>query len=196
MESIRAFIAVELDDDTRRALGAVQARLKRAAGPAVRWVRPEGVHLTLKFLGDIDPAKTDAIAEAMTRAAQGSRPFSIGLGEIGGFPSLERARVIWIGLTGEVEALVALQGALERLLEPLGLPPEGRAFTPHLTLGRVRPGGPAPALAPPCRGEAQRARPAIAAQRVESISLIQSTLRPDGALYQRLRAVRLGNGLP
>ncbi len=193
MGTIRAFVAIELCEEWRRALAAAQARLKPVVDARMAWTRPEGIHLTLKFLGDVDDGKVQAIGDAMARAAANVRPFTLALGEIGGFPDLERPRVIWVGLAGEVEALLGLQRAVEREIGPLGFPPEGRPFAAHLTLGRVKAG----VARWDRRAVEQAAARAIegAPQFVTCISLMQSELQPGGAVYRQVRETRLGGGL-
>jgi len=188
MSSIRAFVAIELSDSLAAALAETQRRLKDRAPLPVRWTDPRGIHLTLKFLGDVDAGRMGAIEEAVTRAVAGTGPFRIALGALGGFPTLARPRVIWLGLEGDLPALERLQQRVERELAPLGFPPEGRPFTAHLTLGRVREGGKRPATA--------GAWPDVAdlrgvGQTVEGVSLMRSDLHPTGAVYTRLAAFPL-----
>ena len=162
----------------------------------MRWARPEGVHLTLKFLGDIEASAVDAISRAMARAAQGVAPLELALAGTGAFPTARDPRVLWVGLKGDVESLARLQGRLDAELAPLGFPKEARAFSPHLTLGRVRDGA--------ARGERQRIGDAIATARLpnearwraDSLSLMRSTLAPAGAIYQRIAQIGLTPPLP
>ena len=192
MEQIRAFIAVELPPAAREAVEGVVRDLRSRTGDGVRWVRPEGVHLTLKFLGDIDAGSVPTISEALDRCAASAAPFDLFLEGVGVFPNARRPRVIWIGLGGALEPLLALQQSVERELEELGFASERRPFTPHLTLGRVRDG----VRASQVRGVSE----AIAATTVErraelpvrEVSLMQSDLRPSGAVYTRLYAATLG----
>jgi len=149
----------------------------------IRWVRREGIHLTLKFLGDIEKNTVDNIEAAMGRATQGISRFTL-MGEgIGVFPHLRRARVIWTGLSGDVQALMALHRNLESELKSLGFPKEKRPFRGHLTLGRAKG-----------RLDTTTLRQALEGLRdfqtasfsVPSLVLFQSTLRPQGAAYTRL----------
>jgi 2'-5' RNA ligase len=138
MEKIRSFIAVELPLELKQALSRLQAKMKSASGAPVRWVEPNNIHLTLKFLGDIDIEITGRITAALEDAARGTHPFDIGVSGLGVFPDLKRVRIVWVGLTGELAKLEQFQQRIEAGLAPLGFPPEGRPFTPHLTIGRVR----------------------------------------------------------
>jgi 2'-5' RNA ligase len=138
MEKIRSFIAVELPLELKQALSRLQAKLKSSSAAPVKWVEPDNIHLTLKFLGDISTEITGRITAALENASRGTHPFEIGVSGIGAFPGLKRVRIVWVGLTGELEKLEQLQKRIEAGLEPLGIPPEGRPFTPHLTIARVR----------------------------------------------------------
>ncbi|MBA3260213.1 MAG: RNA 2',3'-cyclic phosphodiesterase, partial [Gemmatimonadales bacterium] len=113
-------------------------RLRRRELP-VRWVRDEGLHLTLKFFGEVAAERVGAIEEAILLANAGSEPLAMRLDELGAFPTPSRARVLWVGVEAP-PALELLQDRLERRSEAIGFPPEGRPFRPHVTLGRVRDG--------------------------------------------------------
>jgi len=134
---IRSFIAIDIPEDTREKITAVQELLKRSRA-GVRWVRPTSIHLTLKFLGNIHPTQVDEIAAAAAQVVVDEPPISLCPADLGCFPSHRKPRVIWVGLRGEVERLVNIQAGLERALEPLGFAQEGRGFRPHLTIGRVK----------------------------------------------------------
>jgi 2'-5' RNA ligase len=138
MEQIRSFIAIELPGELKQALARIQDKLKAASRTPVKWVDPGNVHLTLKFLGDIDTGITGSITLALEEAAQGMHPFGIEVSGLGVFPDTKRVQVIWIGLSGELEKLGSLQKRIEERLVPLGFPKEKRPFTPHLTIARVR----------------------------------------------------------
>lgn len=189
---IRAFIAIELEPATIRALGAVQERLRKSPGAGqVKWVAPGSVHLTLKFIGDMDSGRVPAMVDAIRRASAGGRPFRLGLGAPGAFPSLGRPNVVWIGLTGPVEAAAAIARRLEDECAALGFPREERPFAPHLTLGRVRrEAGPEErrAIGDSVR-RAGAAEPAPFA--VDAVCLMRSDLRPSGAVYTELARIRL-----
>ena len=137
MALVRTFVALELPGVVGQTLADTIERLKGAAG-GVRWVRPEGIHLTLKFLGDVEETRIPEIVAAVQQASGGTAPFTLQTSEVGGFPRLERARVLWVGLEGDLETLAGLQMEVEGALGTLGFPPERRRFFPHLTLGRAR----------------------------------------------------------
>nr|MQY55587.1 RNA 2',3'-cyclic phosphodiesterase [Dehalococcoidia bacterium] len=138
MEKIRAFIAIELPDPVKDSLSSLEDRLRPAEHPYVKWVDPQGIHLTLKFLGNIAADQVPRIIEAITLASQGTSPLKLQIGGLGAFPNLQRPRVIWVAVTGEVDPLIALQRGIDQALVPLGFAIEKRPFSPHLTLGRLR----------------------------------------------------------
>jgi len=183
---VRLFIAVELPEDWIGAMTRTQAALRRRGLEQLRWVRPEGVHLTLKFLGNVDEQRGGELARAIELAAAGSAPFSLTLSGMGTFGPAARPRVLWAGVTGDVAALARLWQAVEAHIGPLGFPPERERFNPHLTLARVPdhlPREVAAAIAPTLAGMSpQRAAPLI----VREIALIRSLLGPGGARYVRL----------
>ncbi len=192
IEPVRTFIAIELSAELKTQLAEAQARLKaRSPGRTVKWVNPAGVHLTLKFLGNVPAGHIPAIASAIERAVAGHAAFAIHLAGLGCFPDLNRPRVVWVGVEGDLEALEALQRAVEKELNALGYPPEGRRFTAHLTLGRVRDDA-----TPDERrhlGEAVRAivLASGAGLIVHQVSLMKSDLQPTGAVYTQLAAAKL-----
>ena len=133
---LRLFVACELPDEVLNALGQVQNDLQRAGAEQVRWVRPEGIHLTLKFLGDVDVPIAGDVTASLEAAI---RPFAFKVtpSALGGFGG-RRLRVVWVGLDGQVHELSDLAQTVEQALVPLGFPAERRPFAPHLTLARVR----------------------------------------------------------
>ena len=138
-DMVRAFISVDIPAKARSALAEVASQLRQSGAWGVRWVRPEAIHLTLKFLGEIDTAQVDPIQESLGRAAAEVPPFALSLAGTGCFPNPASLRVIWVGLEGELDVLRRLQERVdEEVHSALGLPRESRRFTPHLILGRVR----------------------------------------------------------
>ncbi len=192
MQTVRAFVAVELDELLRVALAELQGQLKRAPlGRLGRWVDPVGIHLTLKFLGDVSTGQLPELRTALHRAAREVAPFEFGLARLGCFPNIRQPRVIWVGVDEPTGALQRLQCAVERELGAAGFPPERRAFSPHLTLARVRDQS-----QPRERAElgawlqTQRVG-RLGAMRAAELSLMQSDLRPSGAVYTCLEAAAL-----
>ncbi len=201
MPTVRTFIAIELSPEVLAALGQVQDRLRRGeGGRAGRWVKAEGIHLTLKFLGEVPAERLEAIYQAVGQACRGHTPFELAVAELGCFPNLRRPRVVWVGVREETGQLAGLQEAVECELNRLGFPPEGRKFTPHLTLARVQDrasprwhSGASPreieALGKAV-GTAQIGE--LARMRVEAVSVMKSDLRPEGAIYTELYRIPLG----
>ncbi len=189
MEMIRSFVAIELDAGIQEALGQLERRLKQAPlGRLGRWVAPECIHLTLKFLGDVPAERVPEIAQAIKMASAGTAPFEIAVAGLGCFPNATRARVIWVGIEEPSGALASLQAALERELARLGFKPEGRGFTPHLTLARVRDMAQNHERAELGAWVKQQNVGTLATMRVREVSLMQSVLQPAGAIYTRLSA--------
>jgi len=196
MEQVRCFIAVELPEEIKAALSRLQAQLKSGAQFPVKWVDPYSIHLTLKFLGNVNADMTSQITEAMKEGAQGVSPLHLEIKDLGVFPNLRRVQVVWVGVSGDLDKLRQLQRDIESALARLGFAPEGRAFTPHLTLARVRE------RASP--DERQRLGELIAGTKfeaenafpVEAVSLMRSQLTREGAIYSKISAVALGKPLP
>ena len=191
MEQIRSFIAIELPDELKLELIQLEARLKLDKQPWVKWVNPYSIHLTLKFLGNIAIDRTGEITRAIEEAVQGISPFHLEVKELGVFPNLRRVQVAWVGISGEVDKLSQLQKRIETTLTPLGFAPESRAFTPHLTLARLRDQA--------SLDERQRFGQLIANAKfeaaytieVDAISLMRSQLTREGAIYSRISLVEL-----
>ncbi len=190
---LRLFVACELPSEALEALGRIQAELRELGAGRLRWVRPEGIHLTLKFLGAVAPDKAQRVTDALAAAIV--EPFTLALrfDRLGSFGGRMRLRVIWVGLAGDVEELSALAETVEKALGPLGFPRESRPFAPHLTLARV----------PDEMGIEERSRLAdlVAAYRlsemscppgpsitVSEVALMQSLLLPGGARYEQRAA--------
>lgn len=190
-EQIRAFIAIELTSEVKTGLNQLQTKLKHIEHIYVKWVAPEGIHLTLKFLGNISLEKVSKITQVIERAVIGVTPFSIAIKDVGGFPNLKQPRVIWVGIGGDIKKIMGLQQRIDDGLIPLGFLKEKRAFTPHLTLARLREG--ASSQDRRAFGEKIfREVPQIYYEmNVEGINLMKSQLLPTGAVYSRLSEVKL-----
>ena len=193
MDTVRAFIAIELDPAILETLGSLQARVRQDVPPKlVRWTRPAGMHLTLKFLDEVPASQIGAIAEAMQGACAPHAPFSFALGGMGCFPNVRRPRVVWVGIDEPSGALSRLQGDVDRAMRPLGFALEKRRFSPHLTLGRVkgRDRGALEAL-----GEyVSRAKVKVGGMEVTAVHLMRSDLLPGGAVYSELAVAQLAEG--
>jgi 2'-5' RNA ligase len=185
---MRAFIAVNMGDDLRRALAQAQERL-RASGADVKWVLPEGIHLTLKFLGWVDDDRVPAIAQAVAAAVTPRARFRLRVEGIGGFPSPTAPRVIWAVVKDGARELGELARGVDDALEPLGFAREQREFSAHVTLGRCRSPRGRPELAARMREQIERQCGEMEVARVE---LMRSDLRPTGPIYTSEREFALG----
>lgn len=183
--TIRSFIAIELPQSVKALLKAIQAGMKSEALKA-KWVQPGNIHLTLKFLGNIDPADTEMIATAMRNAVRDQVPFRLVAKGVGVFPGLRRPRVLWVGLNDQSGSLRALQVALDANLADIGFPKEKRPFKGHLTIGRIKR-----APGPKIVGEMlQKYADFVSDEfKVHQISLFKSDLHPTGAVYSKLQEV-------
>jgi 2'-5' RNA ligase len=191
---LRLFVAIELPERWLTALGELQARMQEAlanepslAGTRLRWVRPEGIHLTLKFIGEVAPQRLDPIREQLARAVPQGPDITIHPGAAGSFEDRRAPRVIWMGVRDEPQqSLLPLAESIETWLTAAGVPRERRGFRGHLTLARLPEG----------LTDAQRYRvaevtkgveaPDMPAFPVQTVSLMQSFLGPGGARYERL----------
>jgi RNA 2',3'-cyclic 3'-phosphodiesterase len=195
--SMRAFVALELPDEARAFCAKAMDRARSALGPdgrAVRWVDPEAIHLTLKFLGSVASARIPEVVERVAQTVANAGAFPIAVGGLGLFPNQRAPRVIWLALHGDLAALCDCQERVEIATVPLGFPREKRPFQPHLTLGRVREGAALADLATIGRLPMGWPTDASAPFLVTSISLMQSHLGPGGARYTRVAALDLRAG--
>jgi 2'-5' RNA ligase len=192
METWRLFIAIKLPPDALRAIGRQQGKLKTAyPGAALRWVNPDGIHLTLMFLGDVSPERVAAIQAGLGQAVHGIQPFDLAIEKLGCFPDASRPRVVWVGITGDIEPLRRLQAGVERQIAPLGFETEKRAFSPHLTLARVKQYASRSDAAAVGEMVRQQSVGQIARWQVTGINLFRSHLAPTGATYEQLCEVTL-----
>jgi len=182
---LRLFVAVELGEEALRALASLQEALRREGLDGLRWVRPEGVHLTLKFLGETPADRVPRIEAALGEAVSSVPAHVLRLDGLGTFGGRRSPRVLWVGLQGDLEELQRLQRNVEAALAKAGFPREDRAFSPHLTLARVRPEA-AASLGEPIARAMQVAPAPEASIAVREVSLMRSTLGPGGAVYDRL----------
>jgi 2'-5' RNA ligase len=191
VEQIRSFIAIELPEELKLELTQLEARLKSGQHSGIKWVDPYGIHLTLKFLGSIAAGVVGDITRVMEESVQGRLPFRLEVKNLGGFPNMRRTQVAWVGIKGELDKLAQLQQRIESNLTQLGFTPESRAFTPHLTLARLRP--------QVALNDRQRFGQlivdtefvAVKAIAVDTINLMRSELTREGAIYSRISSVAL-----
>jgi 2'-5' RNA ligase len=179
---MRCFIAISLPEEVRRRLEQIQRELKKFNAD-ITWTRPEGIHLTLKFLGEVESNTLPQVKSVVEQAALVEKKFRITTDKAGVFPHPHRPRVLWIGIKEGVEPSGRIASFLEEKLEPLGYPREERAFNPHLTLGRVRSSKNIEPLMEYFFHQLNVEPMIIPA---EALSLYQSVLTPSGAEYQVL----------
>lgn len=184
---MRCFVAIELTDGIRREIARVQETLRDADG--VRWTRADSVHLTVKFLGNVADGLAPDLCEALAAAAGISGPFEMTVGGVGCFPPRGNPRIVWVGADEPTGRLVECVGLVEEAYADLGFAPEKRAYTPHVTIGRVK----SPRKAKDLRDRLARHESfAAGAQSVEELVLFQSDLRPSGAVYTPVFRAPLG----
>lgn len=188
MEKIRTFIAVPLPEEIRQLLAAVIDTL-RVAAPEIKWVKPETIHLTLKFLGGLTPAELQAVCQALDRVfGQPHHPFSLTAGGVGAFPDFKRPRVLWVGVQGDsLDRLRALQAEIEDALHRRGFDKEERPFSPHLTLGRIKFLKHFTELREALRTLDNPHR----SFNVTRVDVMRSDLKPGGAVYSVLKQYQL-----
>lgn len=182
--TVRIFLALDPPEGILREIGRVQNRLQGLIHGDIRWVRPEAIHLTLKFFGDVPECDVAKISAVAGKAAAVVRPFDLMIGGVGVFPDRYRQpRVIWLGMGGEAARLVTFQKGMERALQGIGFPREERPFLPHLTLGRVM----TPKGLTGLKGVLEKGEMYTAGRFTASgLGLFKSDLTPRGAIYTRL----------
>lgn len=185
--AIRSFVAILLPPEIQARLGARIEGLRPLAR-RVSWVVPANLHLTLKFLGDVEEARTEAIAAALAGAAARMPAFEVVVRGLGAFPSAARPRVIWAGVTSDGGSLPSLARAVEEVLAAAGFPADPRGFSGHVTLGRIRVPRRDAALGQVLAGAEGEV---FGAFRVERISLMRSEPLPGGSRYTELAGLPL-----
>jgi 2'-5' RNA ligase len=183
-QHFRLFVACELSDEVRRALAAVQDGLRRTTSLRLRWVRPEGIHITLKFLGEVEAARVEEIERTLGAAVE---PFEARVcpAGLGGFGE-SRLRVVWVGMEGDVDRLVGLAACVDEALSALGFPRERRPFAAHLTLARVPDEASLEERRALARLLEDHKIPQLKPMTLTEVHLIRSILGPGGSAYQRL----------
>lgn len=176
---MRLFVALDVPEAVRAALAELSDRLKKTCHSA-RWAPLEGVHITLKFIGEVPPDKVETIRQALG-ALPGFAPIRLRFSGLGFFPSVRRPRVFWAGVEGGAQ-LAELAAAIEAKLVPLGIPAEKRDFHPHLTIARLEPPQ-GKALAAAVEG---LGAPEFGSEAFKEFYLYQSALKRSGAEYTRL----------
>lgn len=191
LRPIRTFVSIELGLNVKSALADLIEGFRRAELRGVKLVRPEGIHLTLKFLGDVSEDRIESVVAALSRSVRCQRPFTLELGDLDVFPNRDTPMVFWIGLQGGMATLHTIRQRLEDYLEAQGFVRDRRSYRPHLTLARIK------------RGVGALERREVARELLsypfkpglrmctDAVSLMKSTLMPDGAIYECLTSVPL-----
>ena len=190
-EQLRLFVAVTLPAEARDAIARLIQGLRAADLTGVRLVDPDGVHLTLKFLGNVDSSRVPALTDALDAVGEDAVPFALHLRGVGVFPDRRSPRVLWAGVSGDTDALAALARRVDDASATVGFPRERRPYSPHLTLARLRDRA--------SEDERQRAGSVLAhfglapgkSFAVEALHLIKSTLTPSGPIYDTVHTVTL-----
>jgi RNA 2',3'-cyclic 3'-phosphodiesterase len=182
-KSIRAFLAIELPTDIINEIHVIQSRLRKLLPGTVRWVRPEGIHLTLKFFGDVSENDIVKIKGDMEDQVRGAEPFALDVETLGVFPDLNRPRVIWLGMGGDVERLIRFQKSMDQKLHESGFEKENRSFQPHLTLARIKDPKSVIGLAKIVEKMDKDSAGHFDAM---GLTLFRSQLTPGGAVYSKL----------
>ncbi|MBE9505270.1 MAG: RNA 2',3'-cyclic phosphodiesterase [Chloroflexi bacterium] len=185
-EGVRVFVAIELPDNVKRGLGSIIEGLRQRSHAPVKWVSADGIHLTLKFLGEIPAPRVEEVKKAVTTACIGTPPMRLEIDTLGGFPDTAQPRVVWAGLSGDIEVLSRLAARVDLALAELGYARESRPFVPHLTVARVRPEASRQAKSELGAAVLAAALPEGLWFDAGAVSLMRSQLRPQGALYTRL----------
>ena len=186
---MRIFLAIELPPDIKNLIEDLKEKLSPVLR-GIRWTRPEGTHLTLKFFGDLFQDDIVCVSEIIGRNVRDIAPMRLNIGLPGGFPSLKKPRVLWFGIGGDVQRLTVLQAAIERDLEKCGFSGEKRSFKPHLTLGRARSRGGIISGAEDVIKETG----GLNTHRFDARELIlfKSEIKPGGAVYTKLATFPFG----
>lgn len=183
---IRTFIAISVPEQVKERISDLQRKLKTRGGD-VKWVRPKSMHLTLKFLGDVEESRIDTIAETVREAVITQKPFTISVSGTGVFPHPGRPRVLWVGVEQGGETLIHLAEKIDRSCAALGFKPEKRKFSAHLTLGRVKSGKRIDEIL----RDMQAAEFQGGSFPAEQIVVMKSELKPEGAQYTPLHYIKL-----
>ena len=188
---IRSFIAIEIPQEIKTSISQMQAQMKLSKLNFIKWVSPEGMHITLKFLGNTFSEKVQEITDAIREASRGTSPISIEIGGLGAFPNINRARVLWLGIGGEIAKLVELQKKIDDSLVTFGFPKEIRPFSPHITLARVRESASYHDQQDFGRLISSTQFDVTGMLSIDIVNLMKSQLLPTGAIYNRLATVEL-----
>lgn len=183
MDTVRSFVAVELDPEIRKRVAGAAEEL-RGAGAEVAWVPPENLHCTLRFLGELEPARLDRVRAGLAEKLRGAAPLRMSLEGVGRYPERgEFVRVLWVGCRGELDRLRDLWERVQAAARGAGLARDEHGFSPHVTIGRVKSKKNLRALLGKLADLKGRR---FGEQSVDGVSLMRSRLEASGAVYTRL----------
>jgi RNA 2',3'-cyclic 3'-phosphodiesterase len=185
---VRLFVCIEMPADVKKIIVGLQIRLRPLAKGFVSWARQEGLHITLKFLGEVESKKLEKVSESVAQATRGIEPFELTVNGVGGFPSLKWPRVFWVGIEEPTGTLLKLQAQIESEFTTLGFAKEERPFSPHLTIGRVKE----PKGVADISRELEKTILGPVSLTANELIVMRSDLRPDGPVYTPMRKVKLG----
>lgn len=188
LRQMRLFVAVNFSDATRKKIASLAGELQKLPSD-VKWVKEANFHLTVQFLGNVEEERVPGIVNALQKAVIGINSFTLALGGTGVFPSVERPRILWLGISGEVAVLSRLQRQVQEGFRQIGFPPEKRRFSPHLTLARIRsPYGFSELLK---QAQILVEKNKFSSVHINSIELMLSDLKPNGPVYSVLSRIPL-----
>lgn len=190
MDKLRLFVAVDIPDKIRKAIGEEMGRQGIQRG--LRWVKPSQAHITLKFLGGVEQRDVPILAQRLEKVASSHQTATLVLDSCGAFPFLRKARVLWLGFTGELDEVASLAEDIDRKVQKLGVKREERKFRPHLTIARCRD----PQDLSPLKKEWEVWLEDLeeTAFRVDGFVLYRSILHPEGPEYIKIEEFRLEGG--
>ena len=186
-ETVRAFIGIEIPLEVKDALCNMSSSLKKKVKD-IRWIRAEGIHITLKFLGNISSANIKEIETVLDPLCSSGQAIDLNLNGVGVFPDLKHPRIVWVALGGETDKLTALQRGIDKSCAAVGFPEEKRAYTPHLTLGRVKSYKGGRKLKNLEQLFSEITFSDMPHFRANFVHLYKSDLKPDGAVYTKLKS--------
>ncbi|MDF9409260.1 RNA 2',3'-cyclic phosphodiesterase [Pelotomaculum isophthalicicum JI] len=184
---MRLFVAVNFSDEARKKIGSLIRELRELPSD-VKWVDDANLHLTIQFLGNVPEDQVPDIVNVLKHSVAGIYHFKLDLGGVGAFPSTQRPRTFWMGVSGDTAVLFRLQRQIQEGLSKIGFKPEKRRFSPHLTLGRVRS---AIGFTDVLKKAETLAREKVSTEKIGSIDLMLSELSPKGPNYFILSKIQL-----
>ena len=185
-DTIRAFIAIPLDPKIQHSIECMQDHLKKSNND-IKWVKPENIHITLKFLGDVTTEQINSVKQTLSNCTHNTRPFKVELSQLGAFPNIECPRTLWIGLKDSKQQLNRMAVSLEIALGKIGFQDDQRPFSPHITIGRIRSSKNIDALA---QSTSSYQISENCTQTISKIILFQSTLTSEGPIYKSLYQIK------